>query len=376
MIADENKDRRRSMQDLNIGFPEGENENLPQVFRPWRRFFARMLDLGIYSIPWTAFIAFVLNVNISNRSIWGNMLDAYAAMILMLFIEPLLLKLFGTTPGKAVFGLRVISDRGEYFSYFEGFERTWRVLGRGYGFNIPIYGLVRLWKSYKTCANNEVQPWDENTVYTIKDTKWLRPVACIAVYALSFAVIVTITLAQSLPPNRGDITVAQFVANHNYYAKYFGVSFGNWELDRNGEWFETVEHGIVWIDLFGSVEKPEYQFVLRDGFVHGIFFQFELSNAEMILLNSYEAHMFVASLALAGAQKEMRMFSGIPSRIANHIALNLARSYQFSEAGVTIAWEIEKSGFVDIPGALFLLADNNSAETHFSLRFSSTKLGG
>ena len=188
-----------------------------QAPHPWRRYFARGIDLSIYGIPWSLFLSIVLHVNLLNRGVWGNLLDAYAAFLIMLFIEPMLLHVFGTTPGKAIFGLRIESGEGRRLSYGEGLVRTWGVISRGYGFNIPIYNIVRHWKSYKTCTRNEMLPWDDYEAYTIKDTKRFRVLVYIAAVAVIAFISVVMAFAQRLPPNRGDLTIAQFVENYRKF---------------------------------------------------------------------------------------------------------------------------------------------------------------
>jgi len=58
--------------------------------------------------------------------------------------------------------------------------------------------------------------------------------------AALFAVNTTIVFAQKLPPNRGNLTVAEFAENYNYYSNYYGIEFGNEYLDDNCEWAEKV----------------------------------------------------------------------------------------------------------------------------------------
>ncbi len=150
-----------------------------QVFRPWRRYFARGLDMSIYQMILDAILGFVCHVNLLNEGLLVKFVGTLVTVIMMLLIEPFLLNRFGTTFGKWVFGLRVEKTDGNLIPYREGLRRTWGVIGNGYGYMIPIYNLVCLFKSYKLCIEKEVQPWDEGISYTIKDTKWYRVVACI-----------------------------------------------------------------------------------------------------------------------------------------------------------------------------------------------------
>lgn len=343
-------------------------DEIPQVYHPWRRYFARILDINLYNLLWSAFLAFVFHINVADRSNAGNILDSFITIVIMLVLEPLLLNLFGNTPGKAIFGLRIENHDGSRLSYGEGFERTLGVLGGGMGFSIPIYNLIRLWKSYKLCIENEIQPWDESISYTIKDTKWYRSVLYIGAIALSFAAMLTLISAQLLPPNKGDLTIEEFVENYNYYANYYNIDFGDSYLDETGKWEKKNSSGtIIYI---GYTEKPDYNFTIENGYVTGVSFAVEIKNNEY-LLSSYDDYMFLASLAFAGAQDEMRLFSKIPKRIAEQINNNIFNDYSFVEAGIMFNCNIEHSGYRETAHMLFPIED--AKENYFRLNFSMKK---
>lgn len=358
----------RTMKETGSSYFSVKGDELPQVFHPWRRSLARMFDIFMYNILWSAFLAFAFHVNLAVRSV--NLLDSFIAIAMMLVLEPLWLRLFGTTPGKAIFGLRIETHDGRRLSYGEGLERTWGVIGAGMGYNIPIYNLIRLWKSYKLCSENETQPWDESISYTLKDTKWYRGVFYIGAYAAVFAVLVTIMSARQLPPNRGDLTVAEFVENHNYYAKLLGIDFGNEFLDENGKWAEKEFNGTTYIEI-GHTEKPEYHFTIENGYVTGVSFAVEIKDNED-WLSPYNTQMVLVSLAFAGAQNEMGLFSKIPSRIVDQIDNNTFKDFHFAEAGITFACETEYSGYVDVQ-SYFLVPAENTVETYFIFNFSMKK---
>lgn len=360
----------RTMKETGSSYFSVKGDELPQVFHPWRRFLARMLDIFMYNILWSAFLVFAFHVNLATRNSLGNILDSFIALAIMLILEPLWLHLFRTTPGKAIWGLRIEAPDGRFLSYGEGLKRMWGVIGTGMGYNIPIYNLVRLWKSYKLCSENETQPWDESISYTLKDTKWYRGVLYIGAHAVALAVLVTIISAQQLPPNRGNLTVAEFVENHNYYAKFLGIDFGNEYLNENGEWAVKDFDGTVNIEI-GYTEKAEYHFAIENGYVTGVSFAVEIKDNDD-WLGSYDTQMVLASLAFAGAQNEMGLFSKTPSRIANQINNNRFKDFNFVGAGITFTCDIEYSGYIDAQ-SYFLVPVENAAETYFSLSFSINK---
>ncbi|MFA6984114.1 MAG: MerR family transcriptional regulator [Sedimentibacter sp.] len=345
-----------------------EGDELPQVYYPWRRYLARAFDGVIYTIFWSAFLAFVFHVNVVGRNNAERFLDGFITTIMMLFLEPSLIHLFGTTPGKVIFGLRIENPDGSHLSYTDGLVRTWGVLSRGMGFNIPIYNIIRLLKSYNLCIENETQPWDESISYTIKDTKWYRGLIYIGASLATFAVLLTISSAQQLPPNRGDLTVAEFVENYNYYAKHFDIDFGDKYLDENGKWEEKKSNKTV--IYIGITEKPEYHFTIENGYVTGVSFAIEVKNNEH-LISPYDEQMFLASLAFAGAQNDMGLFSKIPKRIAEQIDNNIFKDFNFMEAGTAFICNIEYSGYQVTSNFLFPL--ENVEETYFNLIFTINK---
>lgn len=324
-------------------------DEIPQVFHPWRRFFARMIDFSIYEILWLAFIGLGFHVNIVTRSFFGDVIDTIVSLLLMLFLEPVLLHFFATTPGKAIFGLRIENPDGSHLSYGQGLERTFGVLAAGMGFNIPIFYLFRLWRSYKLCIQNEVQPWDIYISYSMKDRKTYRNVLCLGAYGVLSAILFTIVSAQQLPPNRGDLTVAEFAENHNYYAKTLELDFGNEYLDESGVWMKEEYDGTQHI-TYPKLRKGEYNFTIEDGYVTGISFPVNMKNQGGWVIPD-NSQMVLASLALAGAQDEVKVFSKVPNRIADQI--DILQDFDFTEAGITFTYSdsifsIEKIGEEDI----------------------------
>lgn len=342
----------------------GDNE-LSVVFYPWRRYLARLFDFALYYLIWLTFLAFIFQINVIGRSSPESLLDNIIAVFLMLFIEPLLLHFFKTTPGKSIFGLKIEKYDSKALSYSDGLERTFSVLGTGMGFKIPFYEIVRLWKSYVICKENKVQPWDESFSYTIKDTKFYRIPYFVMACILMFAMLLTIVSAQMIPPNRGDITIEEFVENYNYYARLFGVSFGEHYLNESGNWTEKDFDGTIHV-IFGQDQKPQYNFILEDNYVTGVYFNVDINNEDKFLY-SYDNQMLLASLSFICAQKEIKLYSKIPNRIEKAIRDNTFNDFNFSEAGVKAECNTEYSGYRNVNSDILLPSEN--IHNHFKLNF-------
>lgn len=339
-------------------------------FHPCRRYFARMLDISIYTILWLSFIGFTFHVNIIGRSSIFNLLDSFIAVVIMLFLEPLWLKFFRTTPGKAIFGIRLEDLNGKKLSYSQGLERTAGVIVSGLGFNIPIYSLIRLWKSYNLCIDKKTQPWNESTSYIIKDTKLYRTFVYIGTSIAIFAILFTIVSAQKLPPNRNDLTVEEFVENYNYYANYFDIDFGNKYLNEKGKWSKREVYGGAHITI-SRTNKPEYNFMTENGYVTGVSFEVERINNEN-WISSYDTQMILSSLAFINAQEEIGIFSNVTNKVVEEIEKNSFEDINFEEAGVVITSNIEYSGYKDF-STHYLIPEENTSENFFALNFSIEK---
>ncbi len=347
------------------------DDAVEQVFAPWPRFLARLLDILACRAIWSALLAFVLAVNLANRSNWGHLFDSYMALALLLLLEPLWLSLFGSTPGKLIFGLRIKNSAGGLLSYKEARQRTWCVVGAGLGYNIPVYNLVRLWQSYRLASELEVQPWDEKLSCSIKEQKWYRGLSYVAALAVVIFASVLVISSQLLPPHRGDLTIAQFVENHNYYARYLGLDFTDSYLAENGNWQEKAYTGTVYIDMISGA-RPDYHYGLTDGFVTDVSFAVATKN-EDAWLGSYDNYKLLVSLALAGAQKETGLLSKIPSQLASQISANSFQSFSYAQDSFKIMAELDYAGYFDTQSG-FLVPMENVSEQYFRLEFTAEKL--
>lgn len=151
----------------------------PRLNLPWRRYGARMFDLLLCSflsarllflMPWWKLGGFALN------------------LIIMLVVEPALLCLFATTPGKLIFGIRVTDREGKRLSYNDALERTWSVLWDGMALGIPLLELYFEYRALTDVEEGELLPWEEDTELTFADGKNWRWALFLLLYAAIFVV--------------------------------------------------------------------------------------------------------------------------------------------------------------------------------------------
>ena len=344
---------------------------IPKVHIPWRRYFARTLDFAIYSTLWN--VALIMNVNtIQESTAVGNLLEDILILLIMLLVEPVLLCLFGTTPGKWILGIRVTDNEGRRLTYSEARARTRSVLLRGVGLWLPIYSLYRLWKSYKADSDGETLDWEYHSEITLKDERGWRIFAYLGARAALIGMLVLSIAMSGLPKNRGDITVAQFCENYNRLAKYYDMDTVS-HLDSEGNWtqYGSTMYGASFgsVSFGGNHELPDFIFEEQDGIMTGMHFSVHVQGHEIVATNMEE--LFLSILAFAGAQKGSGPFHNQTKDVIENISESPFESFQYSVYGVNIACDVEYSGYFYTN--LGMLWPQEDLEHYYSLTFSMEK---
>ncbi len=149
-------------------------DTMPRLCMPWRRYFARMVDLELYAL--------IVGLLIRDFLLRNVLLTVFTFST-MLLTEPLLLYLFGTTPGKAIFGIRVTDAEEGRLPYGRGLERTWMVLLEGMALNIPFLGWYFQYRCLQAAENGDALSWEQDSELTYKDAQLWRNGLCAMVYA-------------------------------------------------------------------------------------------------------------------------------------------------------------------------------------------------
>ncbi len=340
--------------------------SISTVAYPWRRYFARNLDLTVYSILWLIFSHLVLRWN-PKESLPVSLLDTFIIIGLMLMIEPVLLSLCGTTLGKWVFGLVIRDKNGKKLTRKQAFQRTFGVFTNGYGFNIPIYNIVRQEKCYNACSSQEPMTWEEGFTYTIKDTKIVRALVFIGLTILMIATSYLVLLQAQMPIHRGNITTEKYYENCNYIMSYSNLYEGQ-ELNAQGEWVDNTPAGTYYINM-SSQPLPKHELTVKDGFVQAVKIEVELNTNEWI--SGYSVQKYIAFMSFLAAQKETNairiQYSGRLQTLNNNFA-----DYSFVEAGVRVTNKVEYSGYSKIDDNL--LIPSEGMEQYFHMIFTLEKV--
>jgi uncharacterized RDD family membrane protein YckC len=120
--------------------------------RPWSRFFARMADLYVFGLVFTAFIVLafpqVFGPSYHGRERITDMLLSFLVLLAYVPFEALCMNVLGTTLGKALYGIRVTNAAGHALSLSTSFVRALSIWAGGLGAGIPLVGLFTLIAAY------------------------------------------------------------------------------------------------------------------------------------------------------------------------------------------------------------------------------------
>lgn len=136
---------------------------------PWRRYGARALDViigGTFGFLLFGFV-FGLMAPIMAQSFFaffdgpfGRIFDLICTVIMAALINALLMGTIGTTPGKAIFGIRVLNADNSRLNLTVSIAREFKVWVFGFGCGIPLVSLFTMIVAFKKLKDTDSTSWD------------------------------------------------------------------------------------------------------------------------------------------------------------------------------------------------------------------------
>jgi tetratricopeptide (TPR) repeat protein/uncharacterized RDD family membrane protein YckC len=138
----------------------GENDSqqaqVSQV-RPWVRYWARTLDLLLFSFV----VGFALAILAPTVLQTNNVFITFFIMQGWVFQESILLSTWGTTPGKWLFRIKLRDKNGKKLNLSGALGRSFSVWLKGYGLGIPLISLITLLTARSRLKKVGITTWDE-----------------------------------------------------------------------------------------------------------------------------------------------------------------------------------------------------------------------
>ncbi|MCR5324636.1 MAG: RDD family protein [Lachnospiraceae bacterium] len=320
---------------------------------PFLRVLARGIDMSIYMLIVLAFIRLVFRfdpIASMSASLLSGITDTsdlrwvYAVYALMFVLEPLVIHFAGTTPGKLIFGIRILDASGEKLSFKAAYLRSFRLLRYGYGFMIPFYNVYRYIRSFIECQVGNIMPWDVGLEYRHPEKFKTLSIGLFIPAALLISFLISFTgMLFEMPGNKAPLTEEAFYDNISSIARYNSLS---------------------------TLNFPEYVLTVESGKVTGVSFTISESDIDTIYANYYP--MYVAFMAFAGAQPEASVYSINYVSPAKAAFSDSMKDFSFEYAGVYVTNTVSYTGYNRniISDYLYKNAENSVHE--FTQTFSMT----
>ena len=288
---------------------------------------------------------------------------------MMVFLEPLFLCTWGTTPGKWLLGLRVTNNTGQKLTYGEGFYRTVQALWSGAGFFIPIVEIFRGYQRYYDCTEGKTMAWEWDSELVLQDEKSWRIFATVGSVAAQFLLILLCGLFISRPVHQGDLTVAQFAESYNRQAELRDMAY---RLDENGHWIEkTRPNGIV-INM-SSISPADFVYKEENGLLTGLTFSMTVAGDTEAWVPLFTNRRLLAVYTFVQAYDPTPLSTKDISALMQEMAGNPAATASYELYGVRISWQLEYSGYTVIDST-DSLRPQEGADPHCTMTFTIEKV--
>ena len=148
--------------------PNDFNHGTDNTPRPWRRFFARNVDYFFAAFLVVFFIGYFRQLGLLSQKtsilLINPFIQCFIAYFLWIFMESALLSWFGNTPGKMLFGLRVVSSQQppRYLN------RAFSVWFRGIGLGLPFVWLITASLAHSRLKKTGLTSWDKDYGFTVE----------------------------------------------------------------------------------------------------------------------------------------------------------------------------------------------------------------
>ena len=261
------------------------HEEIQLPWHPFRHLIARSMDVFLIQLILTLIWVYIFRVRVSDS--WLYFLPpVFLAPLMLVPLEAVCYRIFGTTVGKCVMGIQVTQNDGRKHRLSTGIRRSFRAYRYGWGWGIPV---MHLWAIADGWDNHKIGKlkWNEESEITYHSCSWKNIVTAI----LSVAMVVFLGFGTNnvmhLPKYAGIVlTLSEFSANYNYYANQNQLKVNMMGSD-----------GSIFIsDYLGHNALREMNYIMDSGTVKG--FTYGYVNAEFVRVAAVPEEFRIAMHAL------------------------------------------------------------------------------
>ncbi len=147
----------------------------PSTPDPWRRFLARQLDVMLVQY---AVFSLLPAEPLPGTFTFTSVVLVTATIAVWAVLEGIFLSYLGYTPGKWLMGVMVTDPYGHRLRLAAAWRRSFDVLVRGVGLNIPILVIVAQWLALQRLMQSGITLWDRDggfvvTHHPVSPWRWL-----------------------------------------------------------------------------------------------------------------------------------------------------------------------------------------------------------
>lgn len=341
-----------------------QNDRLQPAGHPWARYFARAFDLGLYALLLMIVTRWLLRWN-TPEGLAASLLFNYAKIGLMLLFEPILLRYWGTTPGKWIFGMKVRGVNGQKLTWADAMGRTLSVFRTGMGYGVPVYQLYRAYVCYSACRERELAWDEENDSVILAPRDRIHParmVCFVLADVLSFALALGVVLRAELPPHRGELTLAAYTDNCNDYLKYRDLP----GRVKNGEWDAWSPDDSTFFIGMESRQRTEAQ-TDEAGMVRSVTYRFssaDMLSGDALYLRDMLLYAFAVSHERRGALETM--LDPVTEQMENFYT-----GFEADLGSLHISQQVTHTGY-EVVGGVYLWPEEG-AQAAFEMVFTISK---
>ena len=175
--------------------PDERKEVLDGSYHPWRRLFARTVDMLTIGLLAVLVIAFGLGILFPSKAaalsgaLENQIIGGFFVLTLWIPLEAIFLSTVGTTPARWLFGISVKTANGGKLSFYQGLHRSFLVAFRGMALGIPIVAFLTQIFAYRRLTRTGTTSWDTAANSVVTHKTWGAGRAFVCVVSVFFVLV-------------------------------------------------------------------------------------------------------------------------------------------------------------------------------------------